>query len=235
MIYKIIPALFFGLLSITTPTKNTIDPKIIAENTTATFESKVNLLYNNLNSNNYKLPQLESFSKALEGFYQLKQKGLIQNNILTLIDFSLSSNVKRLWVIDMNSNTILFQSLVAHGRNSGEEFATKFSNKAESYQSSIGFYITGEVYQGKHGHSLRLDGLEKGINDKARDRAVVIHGADYVSDSFIKQNKRLGRSQGCPALPKELTPEIIKTIKNKSCLFIYYPSGSYKISSKLIS
>lgn len=235
MIYKLIPALFFGLLSFTTPTKNTADPKIIAENTTATFESKVNLLYNNLNSNNYKLPQLESFSKALEGFYQLKQKGLIQNNILTLIDFSLSSNVKRLWVIDMNSNTILFQSLVAHGRNSGEEFASKFSNKAESYQSSLGFYITGEVYQGKHGQSLRLDGLEKGINDKARDRAVVIHGADYVSDSFIKQNKRLGRSQGCPALPEELTPEIINTIKNKSCLFIYHPSGSYKISSKLIS
>ena len=166
MIYKLIPALFFGLLSFTTPTKNTTDPKIIAENTTATFESKVNLLYNNLNSNNYKLPQLESFSKALEGFYQLKQKGLIQNNILTLIDFSLSSNVKRLWVIDMNSNTILFQSLVAHGRNSGEEFATKFSNKAESYQSSLGFYITAEVYNGKHGKSLRLDGLEKGINDK---------------------------------------------------------------------
>jgi len=235
MIYKLIPALFFGLLSFTTPTKNTTDPKIIAEKTTATFESKVNLLYNNLNSNNFKLPQFETFSKALEGFYQLKQKGLIQNNVLTLIDFSLSSNVKRLWVIDMNSNTILFQSLVAHGRNSGEEFASKFSNKAESYQSSLGFYITGEVYQGKHGQSLRLDGLEKGINDKARDRAVVIHGADYVSDSFIKQNKRLGRSQGCPALPEELTPEVINTIKNKSCLFIYHPSGSYKISSKLIS
>lgn len=235
MIYKLIPVLIFGLLSFTTPTKNTTDPKNIVENTAATFESKVNFLYSNLNSNNYKLPQLESFSKALEGFYQLKQKGLIQNNILTLIDFSLSSNVKRLWVIDMDSNTILFQSLVAHGRNSGDEFATKFSNKAESYQSSLGFYVTGEVYQGKHGQSLRLDGLEKGINDKARDRAVVIHGANYVSDSFIKQNKRLGRSQGCPALPEELTPEIINTIKNKSCLFIYHPSGNYKISSKLIS
>ena len=231
MIYKLIPALFFGLLSFTTPTKNTTDPKIIAENTTATFESKVNLLYNNLNSNNYKLPQLESFSKALEGFYQLKQKGLIQNNILTLIDFSLSSNVKRLWVIDMNSNTILFQSLVAHGRNSGEEFATKFSNKASSFQSSLGFYATGEIYKGKHGLSLKLDGLEKGINDNARERAVVIHGADYVSEKFIKQNKRLGRSQGCPAIPEELSKDIINAIKDKSCLFIYHPS----VISKLIS
>ena len=124
---------------------------------------------------------------------------------------------------------------MAHGVNSGGLYARDFSNEEHSHQSSLGFYITGEVYQGKHGQSLRLDGLEKGINDKARDRAVVIHGADYVSDSFIKQNKRLGRSQGCPALPEELTPEIINTIKNKSCLFIYHPSGSYKISSKLIS
>jgi hypothetical protein len=192
-------------------------------------------LYNNLNTNNFKLPQLESFTKALEGFYQLKQKGLIQNDILTLVDFSLSANSKRMWVIDMATNTVLYNTLVAHGRNSGEEFATQFSNKSESYQSSLGFYLTGETYQGKHGLSLRLDGLERGINDKARERAVVIHGADYVSEKFIKQNKRLGRSQGCPALPMELNQEIIKTIKDKSCLLIYHPSRSYKVASKLIS
>ncbi|HRE78611.1 MAG TPA: murein L,D-transpeptidase catalytic domain family protein [Flavobacterium sp.] len=235
MNYKILSVLLFGLFSFTTPSNNTTDPKIIASNTKVTFESKVSSLYNNLDAKNFKLPQLESFTKALEGFYQLKQKGLIQNDILTLVDFSLSANSKRMWVIDMSTNTVLYHSLVAHGRNSGEEFATTFSNKSESYQSSLGFYLTGETYQGKHGLSLRLDGLERGINDKARERAVVIHGADYVSEQFIKQNKRLGRSQGCPALPVELNQEIIKTIKDKSCLFIYHPSRSYKVASKLIS
>ncbi|PKP18997.1 MAG: hypothetical protein CVU07_00805 [Bacteroidetes bacterium HGW-Bacteroidetes-23] len=235
MNYKLLSVLLFGLFSFTKPSNNTTDPKIIASNSKVTSESKVISLYNNLDAKNFKLPQLESFTKALEGFYQLKQKGLIQNDILTLVDFSLSANSKRMWVIDMSTNTVLYHSLVAHGRNSGEEFATAFSNKSESYQSSLGFYLTGETYQGKHGLSLRLDGLERGINDKARERAVVIHGADYVSDSFIKQNKRLGRSQGCPALPVELNQEIIKTIKDKSCLFIYHPSRSYKVASKLIS
>jgi hypothetical protein len=235
MNYKFLPVLLFGFFSFNSPIKNTTESPLLAENTTATFESKVNSLYQSLHTNNFNLPQIESFSNALEGFYKLQQKGLIHTNILTLVDFSLSSNVKRLWVIDMNSNTILYNSLVAHGRNSGDEFATQFSNISESFQSSLGFYLTGEVYQGKHGQSLRLDGMERGINDKARDRAVVIHGADYVSDSFIKQNRRLGRSLGCPALPQELTEEIIQTIKNQSCLYIYHPSVKYKVSSKLIS
>src|SRR5699024_9246237 len=126
--------------------------------------------------------------------YLLREKGVIQKDILTLIDFSMSSNTKRLWVIDLATNTVLFQSLVAHGRNTGEEFASDFSNRNSSYQSSLGFYATGEIYQGKHGASLRLDGLERGVNDNARQRAVVIHGADYVSDSFIQKHKRLGRS-----------------------------------------
>jgi hypothetical protein len=111
----------------------------------------------------------------------LQTKGKIQKNILTLIDFSLSSNVKRLWIIDLNTKTVLFNSLVAHGRNTGNEFAASFSNKSESFKSSLGFYATGEVYQGKHGLSLRLDGLERGVNDNARARAVVMHGADYVA------------------------------------------------------
>jgi hypothetical protein len=174
---------------------------------------------------------LASFTKALKGFYKLKEKGLIKKDILTLIDFSLSSNVKRLWVIDLASKTILFQSLVAHGRNTGEEFANSFSNAANSLKSSLGFYTTGEVYNGKHGLSLRLDGLEKGINDNARNRGVVMHAADYVSNSFVKNNKRLGRSQGCPAVPVGLSKEIISTIKDKSCLFIYHP----KLNSALAS
>ena len=136
----------------------------------------------------------------------------------------MSSNTKRLWIIDLSTNTVLYNSLVAHGRNTGNEFATAFSNASESYKSSLGFYATGEVYQGKHGLSLRLDGLEQGVNDNARARAVVMHGADYVAESFIKNNSRLGRSLGCPAIPMNMTKEIINTIKDKSCLYIYHPS-----------
>lgn len=188
--------------------------------------SKVISSYNELNINSDKKPSFESFSIALEGFYKLKEKGLVIKDILTLIDFSKSSNTKRLWVIDLTTNEVLFNTLVAHGKNTGEEFANYFSNKAESFQSSLGFYATAEVYIGKHGLSLRLDGLQKGLNDKARERAVVVHGADYVSESFIKNHKRLGRSQGCPALPVEMNKKIINVIKERSCLFIYHPSKS---------
>lgn len=135
----------------------------------------------------------------------------------------------------MLNRKVVLQSLVAHGRNSGKEFASKFSNKSESFQSSLGFYATGEVYQGKHGLSLRLDGLEYGINDNARYRAVVIHGADYVSEKFAKTQGRLGRSLGCPAVPYAVNEEFINIIKGKSCLFIYHPSRVYVSKSKLVS
>lgn len=187
-------------------------------------DSNIEVIYNSLHSNQFVLPNLKSFTEALKGFYQLKEKGLIQKNILTLVDFSMSSNTKRLWVIDLTTNTILYNSLVAHGRNTGEEFARSFSNSESSFKSSLGFYATGEIYNGKHGMSLKLDGLEKGVNDNARSRGVVMHAANYVSNSFIKNNKRLGRSQGCPAIPEEFLKGIISTIKNKSCLFIYYPT-----------
>lgn len=204
--------------------------KVLASNA----DSNVEETYSKLHSANFSLPQLESFKEALQGFNKLKAKGLVHKNILTLIDFSLSANTKRLWVIDLDTNTILLHSLVAHGRNTGQEFANSFSNVSESFKSSLGFYITGEIYSGKHGRSLKLDGLEKGINDNARNRAVVIHGANYVSDSFIQNNKRLGRSLGCPAVPVEISDELIRTIKDKSCLFIYFPSESYKNGSNLI-
>lgn len=198
-------------------------------------DASIENVYYALNANNFSMPELKTFSEALKGFYLLKERGIVQKNILTLIDFSLSSNVKRLWVIDMTTNTILFNSLVAHGRNTGEEFASAFSNLNSSFKSSLGFYSTGEIYQGKHGASLRLDGLERGLNSNARERGVVMHGADYVSESFIRDHKRLGRSQGCPALPVELTDEIIETIKDKSCLYIYHPSRSFTMEEKLIS
>ncbi len=224
MIYKILPLIVFFLMS--TNDVKEVAPKHIASNTKISFESKAESIYATLKSNNLALPKSECFKKALQGFYLLKQKGIVKKDILTLVDFSLSANSKRLWVIDLSTNTILYNSLVAHGRNTGEEFAGTFSNSNESYKSSLGFYATGEIYNGKHGKSLKLDGLEKGVNDNARMRGVVVHGADYVSDSFIKNNHRLGRSQGCPALPVELTNEIIDVIKDQSCLFIYHPSRS---------
>jgi hypothetical protein len=200
------------------------DPIPISVVHTATnSKAEMENLYANLQTNHFELPQKICFSYALKGFYKLKENGLIKKNILTIIDFSLSSNLKRLWVIDLASKSILFQSLVAHGRNTGEEYANSFSNKANSFKSSIGFYATGEVYQGKHGLSLRLDGLEKGINDNARNRGVVMHAADYVSATFIKNNTRLGRSQGCPAIPTAISKEIISAIKDQSCLYIYHP------------
>lgn len=215
--------------------ENTSTVVLKAKTLKANEESNVEEIYNNLHSTNSSLPNLESFKEALKGFYKLKSKGIISKNIITLIDFSLSANTKRLWVIDLDSKTILYHSLVAHGRNTGEEYANSFSNAAESYKSSLGFYVTGEIYNGKHGKSLKLDGLEKGINDNARNRAVVIHGANYVSNSFIQNNKRLGRSLGCPAIPVAITAELIRTIQDKSCLFIYYPSETYKRLSNLVS
>ena len=222
----------FGLFFIVPNFSKEIHPKNIVM---AASSNKVVTAYNRLNANNYKLPQMESFSEALKGFYSLKEKGMFQKDFLTIIDFSLSSRVKRLWIIDMVQNKIVLNSLVAHGKNSGEDYADQFSNKNESNESSLGFYATGEVYQGKHGLSLKLDGLEKGVNDNARQRAIVIHGANYVSDNFLKNHSRLGKSHGCPAVPMELSKKIIETIKNKSCLFIYHPSKISKGTTKLIS
>ncbi|TDE01883.1 murein L,D-transpeptidase catalytic domain family protein [Flavobacterium sandaracinum] len=240
MIYTILPTILFVLASLAPSTTISPEPKIVAttayaETLEPTVDAKIEMAYHNLHSAKFALPKLESFAEALKGYYSLKQKGLVKKEILTLIDFSLSANTKRLWVIDLTTGDILFHSLVAHGRNTGEEFASNFSNASESFKSSLGFYSTGEIYSGKHGMSLRLDGLEKGVNDNARARGVVMHAADYVSNSFIKNNHRLGRSQGCPAVPAELSKEIISTIKDKSCFFIYHPSRVSKFGTKSIS
>ena len=225
MTYKFFPILVFFLATFSS---NKIETHLKLPSPlfskSENFSAEIISVYNNLNHNNFSLPRLESFQKAMLGFYEMKKKGIFKKDILTLIDFSLSSNEKRLWVIDLSTNTIVFNSLVAHGRNTGDEFAKSFSNSAESFKSSLGFYSTGEIYNGKHGKSLKLDGLEKGINDNARNRGIVMHAADYVSNFFIKAHNRLGRSQGCPALPIEFTSKIINKIKDKSCLYIYYPS-----------
>ncbi|MFD1630689.1 murein L,D-transpeptidase catalytic domain family protein [Pseudopedobacter beijingensis] len=162
------------------------------------------------------------FEKALTGFINLKQEKHLnrEKEVLTIIDFSKSSKEKRMWIIDLKNKVMLLNTYVAHGRGSGDDLATRFSNIAESNQSSLGFYVTNETYLGKHGLSLRLDGYDRGVNNLARDRAIVIHGASYVSKNFIDQHGRLGRSQGCPAVPVELTSEIIEIIKGKTCIFI---------------
>ncbi len=182
------------------------------------------------------LPSSHLLQTALSGYEMLIENHSVSRpEVITIIDFSLPSSKERLWVLDLIHGKILFRCLVSHGRNSGELMAENFSNKPGSNASSPGFYTTGETYIGKHGLSLALDGLEKGINDNARARAIVIHGADYVSTDFVMNHGRLGRSFGCPAVPVEICKEIIQTIKGGSCLFIYVPEQGYTSNSQIIS
>ncbi|WP_313268078.1 murein L,D-transpeptidase catalytic domain family protein [Epilithonimonas vandammei] len=176
----------------------------------------------------------EVFEKAFLGFQNLKksQKLVSSAKLLSICDFSLSSNRKRLWVIDLDEKKVLFNTLVAHGKGTGEEFATNFSNTEDSHQSSLGFYVTEQTYNGDNGYSMRLFGMDRGYNDAALERCIVMHGANYVSENFIKSEKRLGRSWGCPAVSREMAQPIINKIKNGTCLFIYYPDEKYLASSK---
>jgi hypothetical protein len=166
-----------------------------------------------------------AFNLALNGFYDLKMKGLIRNDsILTIVDFSKSSEKKRFFILDLKNKKLVKNTLVAHGMQSGVNIAEFFSNRRLSNKSSLGIYVTNETYSGKHGYSLRIDGMSKNLNDNARKRAIVIHGADYVSENFINENGRIGRSFGCPAVPMDEAEEIIDLIKDGSCLYIYHPT-----------
>lgn len=190
-------------------------------------------LYSNLAAEN--LP-FKSFFLAYQGYTTLlHQHMLIRDSILTIIDYSQPSDRERLYVIDVKNQNLLYKSLVAHGKGSGEIMAESFSNKPASHQSSLGFYTTGQPYYGKHGFSLRIDGLENGINNNARTRAIVFHGASYVSMRYIEKNGRLGRSFGCPALPLESSRQIIDSIKDNSCVFIYAPDAQYFSRTDLIN
>ena len=177
----------------------------------------------------------KAFELAQKGFEKLVEQGVILNDsIISIIDFSLPSTEKRLYVVDMKNYQVLYNTYVAHGRNSGTVMASSFSNSPSSYKSSLGFYKTLETYSGKHGYSLKLEGLEKGINDHAYNRAIVVHGADYVNPAYIPRQGYIGRSQGCPALmPNEATP-IINTIKDGTCLFIYSTSTTYPNQSSIV-
>ena len=178
----------------------------------------------------------QAFNYALKGFNLLVQEGRIANDtIISIVDFSLPSSRKRLFVIDLNDLQVLFNTYVAHGVNSGKEYANQFSNSPSSYKSSLGFYKTQQTYNGGHGYSLKLNGLEKGINDKANSRAIVIHAADYVNESLIQSQGYIGRSWGCPAIPEKLHKPIIDKIKNGTCLFIYSTENSYLKQSRIIN
>lgn len=178
----------------------------------------------------------QALEYALKGYNYLENKGLINKNpILSICDFSQSSRNKRLYIIDVENKKLVLNTYVAHGRNSGAEFARSFSNAPESLKSSLGFYLTRNTYSGSHGLSLKIDGLEKGFNDKANKRNIVVHGSDYVGTDFLESNSQCGRSYGCPAVPSAESSFVINTIKDGSCLFIYYPTKNYLKHSKILN
>lgn len=199
-------------------------------------EIHIRTVYAQLAFSSFRKLSFDAFSKAYYGYLNLIEEGKLKpGGLLTIVDFSLSSKVKRLWVIDPVQKKVLFNTLVAHGQGTGEEFATQFSNEPESHQSSLGFYLTGETYQGGNGLSLKLYGVDGPFNSKAYDRAIVIHAAEYVCDEFALANNRLGRSYGCPALPVDIAPKIIEKIRDGNCLFIYHPTQQYLSESYWIN
>lgn len=198
------------------------------------FETSVHNLYDEMHLEGYDLTY-EAFRLGIIGYCNLQEAGQVgERPLLTIIDFSKPSTEKRLFIIDLEKQTVLFHTLVAHGRNTGNLMATNFSNTVQSLQSSLGFLKTGETYIGKHGYSLQLDGLEPAFNSKARERAVVIHPADYVSEAFAERHGRLGRSWGCPALPPKQSKKIIDTIKGGTLIFAYAPDEDYLAQSSLL-
>lgn len=178
----------------------------------------------------------EAFNYAWKGYNRLLNEGRIpETRYLTICDFSQSSKRKRFFIIDVTNEKIVTQTWVAHGQNSGAEYAERFSNLPESLQSSLGFFITHRTYNGSNGLSLKLEGLEPGYNSKAMERTIVIHGADYVDGARVKAGFYMGRSWGCPAVPRRDAGKIINTIKNGTLLFIYHPGGDYLQKSKILN
>lgn len=176
-----------------------------------------------------------AFKQAWKGYQNLLNRNLLgRTSYLTICDFSISSRQKRLYIVDVSSKKLIKHTYVAHGRNTGYEYATSFSNKPESLQSSLGFYVTMQTYNGENGLSLRLKGVDKGFNDNALVRSIVMHGADYVSAGRAAKGIT-GRSYGCPAVPKNEVSQIVQIIKNGTCLFIYHPDKQYRNSSKVLN
>jgi L,D-transpeptidase catalytic domain len=177
--------------------------------------------------------QKRVFLLALAGYQKLSSGGMLKKPLLAIVDFSQPSGKKRLYILNLTIGELLVHTLVAHGRNSGDRMATHFSNIPSSLQSSLGFYVAGDTYTGNNGLSMRLTGLERGFNDKAENRAIVMHGASYVNET-LAAGGRIGRSWGCPAVSQKEHRHIIDLLKNGSCLFIYAPNQQYLAQSTLV-
>ncbi|UYQ91366.1 murein L,D-transpeptidase catalytic domain family protein [Chitinophaga horti] len=207
----------------------------VTKEVTVTRTSAKAALYDQLALDSIGLSK-EAFDYALAGYEQLVKTGKVKNDdVISIVDFSLPSSKKRLFVIDLENGKLLFNTLVSHGRNSGKGEATSFSNAHNSFKSSLGFYITGATYSGEHGYSLRLNGEEKGINDNALSRGIVMHCADYVNEGLVRSQGYIGRSLGCPAIPTAVHKKVIQTIRDGSCLFLYSPDKGYIARSKMIN
>lgn len=225
-------------LSFVTARKSSVTSNKVLKTAAASIYTSVNkyaVLYDSMHLNVAGLSK-EAFNTAVAGYNYLLAQGKIKNEgVLSIVDFTRPSSMKRLFVIDLNKATVLFNTYVSHGRNSGAEMASNFSNDANSFKSSLGFYITGDTYKGKHGYSLKLEGEEQGINDNAFNRGIVMHCAQYVTEGFIKMKGYIGRSQGCPAVPPNMYKPIIEKIKEGSCLFMYSPDKYYLSHSSILN
>lgn len=215
------------------PIKNM--PTLLSNEPTAAVSTWIDSLYTHLSLEAKGLDKTAWYA-ACKGYqYMLYKKQLRKSNLLTICDYSKSSTEKRFYVIDMVQEKVLHFTWVAHGRNSGTEYATAFSNKADSYKSSLGCMLTAETYIGGNGYSLRLDGKEIGINNNVRNRDIVIHGSQYVSMDRARAGMMMGRSFGCPALPDVSAKKIIDCIKGGSCFFAWYPQTSYAKNSRIMN
>ncbi len=177
----------------------------------------------------------QAFEFAFKGYNALLSSGKVKNpDVISIVDFSLPSSKKRLFIIDLKRQQLLFHTYVSHGRNSGKEKASHFSNEDGSFKSSLGFYVTSNTYEGKHGYSMRLDGKEKGLNDNALSRGIVMHSAAYVNEVLVRTQGYIGRSQGCPAVPENLHKGIIQKIKGGTCFFMYGDDKYYATHSSYL-
>ena len=205
-----------------------------AKSSATSVDSVSNELYDSLQLNKVGLTKA-ALEFAYRGHQVLEEKGVLTNpDILTVCDFTQSSLSKRMYIIDLKNQKLLLNTYVAHGRNSGLDYAEHFSNRPESLESSLGFYVTKNTYQGKHGLSLKLSGLDRGFNDNAESRDVVVHGAPYIGEQRANSSY-MGRSFGCPAVPQKLAPTVINLIKNGTCLFIYHPNDTYVANSSILN
>jgi len=192
-------------------------------------------MYNYMDLENSDLNE-QAFEYAWRGYHNLLKKGLVRKkNVLTICDFSQPSYSKRLYVIDVRHKKLLYQTYVAHGQNSGGDYATSFSNDPESFKSSLGFYLTNKTYRGRNGLSLRINGIDTGYNDMASKRNIVLHGSNYVNPQYMSDFGTIGTSLGCPAMPTGVSKHIIRAVKNGSCLFIYHPTPKYLEESVVIN